>query len=224
MKLQVCLASLMLLIAPVAQAATVWATSVEEFVAGAGTRTPSGDNPLAALGAPTLNNGDFASLGDGGYMVVRIGSPGKLFNAVTLFEGTTACILSSGTCDNWPEQANVYVSPTFTATGMGLAADIASNGFTLLSPTVQNGGPITIPGLPNVRGTTLASAVDFSFVLIHDLSAALVGTPQRFTSNSAFDVVAVGGTPVPVPLPAAGWMLISALGGVAFISRRRKAA
>lgn len=221
MKLTALMAGLMLALAPAAQAATIWATSVVEYAPGAGTLAPLGANPANALGDPTLGGGNFASLGDGGYIVLDFG--GDLLQSLTVFERTNICGAAGGSCTAWPEQADVYVGISWTA-GLGdFATANAVNGFVQLFPTVQNAGPVTIPGLANVRGTTLASGVLFKQVVIVDRSAALPGNPDRFQSNSGFDVVAVGGV-APIPLPAAAWMLISALGGMALISRRRKAA
>jgi hypothetical protein len=201
--------------APSAHAATVWASQIVEYAPGAGSRAPRGADGNQALGGP---DSTFASLGNGGFIVVGFGANAKV-QGVTVLERTDGCQLSGGLCTQWPEQADVYVGSGWTA-GLGsFATANATNGFTFVG-TIRNGGQLTFPGISNVRGTTLDSLIYQQLALV-DRSAALPGNANRFSTNSGFDVVAVGATPV--PLPAAAWLLLSGMAGLGFVARRRGA-
>lgn len=77
------------------------------------------------------------------------------------------------------------------------------------------------------RGTTAVSGEQFSFVRVSDVPGG------QFSSGPTFagpDIDAIGaitsGAPVPmspVPLPAAGWMLLFGVGGLVAMKRRKKA-
>ncbi len=74
----------------------------------------------------------------------------------------------------------------------------------------------------NSSAAGVAGAV-FTFAGIFDQIMIVDTSPMGGGSVNGFDVDAVGVTPAPIPLPAGGLLLVTALGGLA-LARRRKAA
>lgn len=68
----------------------------------------------------------------------------------------------------------------------------------------------------------LASAPTAVRAVVVSISDVVFDSYVKSSALNAFEFANT--TTTPIPLPAAGWMLISALAGMGFISRRRKAA
>lgn len=168
-----------------AQAATIWATQVDDFTVGTGPIPVNRTNPDNALGAP---DGEMVSLGFGGELVVSFSrlfqSPGKLFE------------ITFGKTDNHIEIAEIFA-------GFG--------------GVFQSVATIDNSSAAGVAGATFTFAGIFDQIKIVDIS------PMAGGSVNGFDVDAVGVTPAPIPLPAGGLLLVTALGGLA-LTRRRKSA
>jgi hypothetical protein len=82
----------------------------------------------------------------------------------------------------------------------------------------SNQGPLDIqPGL--MGSTTFAQMVSLA---ASEILTITFGWTDAVGGGGQVTFTAVA-PPPPIPLPAAGWMLISALGGMAVLARRRKA-
>ena len=142
--------------------------------------------------------------------------------AVTLNPGPDAEVVaatSSFTFTNDTYGAPLSVSGFgFTFQNPISAATLNASTWTFTAPDTSVTGPINF--VASSLGSTFIAAVnipDFTVDVGQSFTIAFMlaqpGTSGSFSFNAT-----------PVPLPAAGWMLLSALGGVAAISRRRKAA
>jgi hypothetical protein len=168
--------------AATANAAVIYATSVDSYIQGSDTIS-GGIDPARlvtsnALGAP---DGKFLSLGLGGQLIVSFGrvftSPGELWE------------ITFGNRSGYLEEVEVY---------LGL------------------GGMFTFLG--NV--TNAVAANPFVFAGTFD-QIKLIDVSPDVPDRDGFDVDAIGVSPI--PLPAGGLLLLSALGG-ALLLRRRAAA
>lgn len=152
------------------------------------------DNALNALGAA-----------DGGFFELGFGSTAD-FTFGTLFNGdVTAFEVTFGTPGAFPEIVEVSV-------GLGAAPFTTIGTLTNSDASGANGGSLTITGgglFDTVRLTDM-SPVTSTFE--NDVNGNPVG---------GFDINAVRVSAVPVP--AAGLLLLGALGGFAGLRRRRKA-
>jgi hypothetical protein len=94
-----------------------------------------------------------------------------------------------------------------------------ASSYTFTPPGGPAGTPVNLSGTPTGTGSFFDIVTIPSFTILPGESFTFAYTlAQPGTSASfSFDVA-------PIPLPAAGWMLLSALGGTAFLSRRRKKA
>jgi len=75
-------------------------------------------------------------------------------------------------------------------------------------------------------GVRLVSAYNPTLGTYASASSVIAGAPADYNNNSGnwrFADVQIDGTAVaPVPLPASAWLMLGGLGGVGFLSRRRK--
>ncbi|MEP0569474.1 MAG: VPLPA-CTERM sorting domain-containing protein [Roseobacter sp.] len=197
-----------------AHAATVWATQIDVGDAGlaaagwdaeAQTYTTERDNPGDALGAPdvfTDTEGGFFSIPQLTAVVLGFGT---VFGGdANFFEVTFGC--GGPTC-SFAESIDVYaLNGAYTADDDGFTlADLQVLGFSLVA-SLSN-GPANVLG-----GATVNIGGPFSYLALVDTSSG----------GGAFDVDAVGVQPV--PLPAAGLMLLAGLGSLGAMRRfgRRK--
>jgi len=212
-----------LLFALPAQATTYWATSV---YSDSGVRTDGNDNeagrdnPSNALGTP---DGDFWSLGQGGISVFAFNPPGAFNDTVMTIEKTNGCtsVNSSGNCSNYVENAELYLysgpvvdfstysDGTFGPNGENsydFSTLIGDLGLSLVD-TIGNGDANTgyTYDLSGLGGS-------FLYVILKDVSS----------SPDGFDVIGVSVSAV--PLPPAVLLFGAALGGLGFVSRRRRKA
>jgi hypothetical protein len=104
---------------------------------------------------------------------------------------------------------------TGTVTGAGYQF-FDLNACILSGPTCTGGGG---GGVAGGQSSTV------SFDLTADAGTLLFGEFasrwQSINVNGLTSTV-VGGTPAPIPLPAAGWMLLAGLGGLGLVARRRR--
>lgn len=201
-----------------AEAATVFATEVDVgrslaggnvgFEATAQAFANNRNNPGNALGAPDqvgTNGAGFFSLGNGQAAVFGFGTSFGL--EATIFEVTFNCSLTNtGEC-SFRESVDVYAfngeyDPFDTTFGL---SDLLSLGFTFQA-SVPNGQASTD------GGATVAISGPFRYL-------ALVDTSKQAGDGFDIDAVSVSA----VPLPASGLFLMGALGGLAFLRRRRAA-
>ncbi|WP_420332248.1 VPLPA-CTERM sorting domain-containing protein [Roseibium sp.] len=193
-----------------ASAAPTYATQIDVGAAGlasAGwdavvqTNTIPRDNPGDALGAPDVvsdTEGGFFSIPQSTAVVFGFGT--AFSTAANIFEVTFGC--SGPTC-SFKESVDVYaLSGNYTPFDGAFDVNNLVNdlGFQLIA-SLQN-GPANEPG-----GATVAINGTFSYLALVDTSSGA----------GAFDVDAVSVTPV--PLPAAGLMLLAGLGGLGAMRR-----
>jgi len=152
------------------------------------------DNGLNALGAP-----------DSAFFELGFGST-AFFTFGTLFNGdVTAFEVTFGSPGAFPEVVEVAV-------GLGMAPFTTVGTLTNSDASGANGGSLTITGGGLFDTVRLTDMSPLTSTFENDVNGNPVG---------GFDVNAVRVSPVPVP--AAGLLLLGALGGFAGLRRRRKA-
>ena len=177
-----------------ADAATLWATSVE-YTQGSGITDLTRTNTANALGA---TDGSFLSLGIGGTAVFSFG---QQFTApVVIVEFN-----KSKSATNYYEAVEVY----------GLLLD----GTSVFLTTVEN-----IYAQAETGGYTISGDYVFDKLLLVDISEAGKNRDGfDIDSISVTAYVASGGeTIAPVPLPAAGFLLAGGMVGLAALRRRNR--
>ncbi len=225
-KVLIAAAGATLLFALPAQAATYYATDV---YADPGVRADGNDNqnerdnPSNALGAPDDN---FWSLGQGGISVFAFSPPGTFNDKVMTIERTFNCnsVNSAGNCSHYAEDAELYL---YSGPAIDFDADYGNGTF---GPNGENAYDFT--NLLSMAGIVFADTIgngeanteyefdlsgltgDFLYVILKDISP--------LSSPDGFDVVSVSVSAV--PLPPAVLLFGAALGGLGFLSRRRKKA
>jgi hypothetical protein len=157
--------------------------------------TPARANPDNALGAP---DGIFYSMGFGGTAVLGFGE--AFYQDATVWEVT----LQPGLGGDHDEAVDVFVGSSYLADSF----DITSFTFvgTINNKLAQGGQTLSFSGGP------------FSYLALVDVTEGMFPDSSSF---DGFDLDAVGVSPV--PLPAGGLLLLTAIGGLA-AARRRKAA
>ena len=157
--------------------------------------TPARANTDNALGAP---DDLFYAMGFGGTAVLGFGE--TFYQDATVWEVT----FEPGLSGDHDEAVDVYVGSSY----LGGSFDISS--FTLVgtinNKLAQGGQTLSFSGGP------------FSYLALVDVTKTLFPDTSSF---DGFDLNAVGVSPV--PLPAGGLLLLTAIGGLA-AARRRKAA
>lgn len=160
-----------------ARAATVLATSVDQYVQGAGV-VPARAVTANALGAA---DGRFLSLGLGGSATFGFG---------TRFSAPGAVVeVTFGDPRRAVESVDIY----------GLIGGVRS----------------LLGSLTNLDDGT------FRFTGVFDQLQFVDTTTAGGRGRDGYDIDAISVTPAPIPLPAAGSMLLIALGGLALMRRRR---
>jgi hypothetical protein len=190
-----------------AAASVVYATSVDwngdsVGVITSGTADSTRTNQVNALGAP---DGRFLQLREPGDTAI-FGFDTLFDLSASVFEVTFNCKQTTdGFCSGFEETLDVYTTTVDTFTGDQF--DLASNGWTKQG-TITNG---------NAQGggfVSLSIGGPFTFLALTDVSA----NPGS-NKDIGFDVDAVGVSAV--PLPAAAWMLLGAIGFLTAVARGR---
>lgn len=178
-----------------AQAATIFASSLEIITDGPRGTSNDRDNQNNAFGAA---DGSFFELGYGAVVEFQFGTP----TGQSFFGPGSVVEVTNGNADNWPEAVKIEV---------GMKGDASSFVTALPNPFTNTGSnSFTFSGI-------------FDTIRLTDMTLALFGTsPSTQSDGGGFDVDSIGVSPVPVP--AAGLLLLTALGGAAALRRRRKKA
>lgn len=168
----------------------------------AGAQAATLDTVFAVAGGPTLSDGIGTTIA-GPAGVSYVGSP----LGVSSSTGGPALLTA------------VFGGPP----GTFLATDLM--GTTLLSGTVLDfdDGPGTITALFSTSGGTLAGDFGslFQLTLTDSLfSDGTLGGPGVFSGTTSGQVTAAA----VIPLPAALWLMLSAVGGLVYLGRRRRRA
>ena len=183
--------------ATTSSAAVLYASQNDSFNQGTIVFThPGRDDPANALG---MVDGAFLSLGLGGDATFSFGTPAgaKFGSPGVVIEVTT------GVRANHVETADIYGVNGLIETLIGsITNSVATNMFTFSGFFTQLKLVDTSP-----PGSCKNPAKGFGCV----------------GSTDGFDIDSISVTPAPVPLPAGGLLLLTAIGGIA-VMRRRKAA
>jgi hypothetical protein len=155
------------------------------------------ENPNNALGAP---DDVFYAMGFGGTAVLGFGT--KFAKSVSVWEVTFEPVLSG----DHDEAVDVFVGSSYVNGSFDLSS------FTLVGQINNK--------LAQLGQTLSFSGGPFSYLALVDVTKDLFPVTQT-SSRDGFDLNAVGVSPV--PLPAGGLLLLTAIGGLA-AARRRKAA
>lgn len=171
-----------------------WATTITYEDDNSVARRGTSNDRDNALNALGPNDGNFFELGFRGSADFTFGK--KFKASAQIFEVTF------GSASSFPEAVDVYVGDG------GLFQFVAR----ISNVAAQGGGIVPLTGLIGSTFDTLR-LVDAS-----PLSSS--AQSDQLGRLGGFDIDAI--RVAPVPLPAAGAMLIAAIGGLAFLRRRRK--
>ena len=156
------------------------------------------DNPLNALGAPDADN-------SGGFFEIGFGSTVDLTFGVLFDTSTTVFEVTFGSPSGFPESADLWV-------GTGVGAGFSGSFVTRVSNVAAAGGAMIGLGAGMFETIRLIDTSPTS-----SSAQTINGQPV-----GGFDIDAVFVQEVaPVPGPAAGLMLLTALGGIG-LARLRK--
>ncbi|MFX0547401.1 VPLPA-CTERM sorting domain-containing protein [Roseovarius sp. S1116L3] len=220
-------------VAPMANAAAIHATSAEVIKDGPRGTADGRDDISNAFGEA---DGAFFELGYDAVVEFQFGTPtGQAFFAsgalieVTFNENPNwkeAVLIEvgrKGIADSFVAanptpfiNSETFDDPTFTADGVFDTVRLTDLTRTLFSGSANDG--VSGSGNP-IAGLGGGSSFTAGGAGSSDQSA---GLPSATGPTGGFDVDAI--TVMPVPLPAAGFLLIGALGGLAALRRRRKPA
>jgi hypothetical protein len=124
---------------------------------------------------------------------------------------------------------NVNNAAGWTNVGSLLTATVANNstGGSYQTDTINFAADgITSVNNDSTFGVRLVAAYNPTLGNYASASSVIAGTPAAYNNSSGnwrFADVQIDGTAVaPVPLPASAWLMLSGLGGVGFLSRRRQ--
>lgn len=147
----------------------------------------------------------------------RIGSSGAEYTAeITIDPGGTVPAVT----DSWDRaELNFFDVPTTQSQSGALGALTEAGG--IFTTTIT--GTVAAPQLAGGNYTAWLQ------VLFLDDRRAGINPDAIITMNLAFtNLLPVGGNPngdpPPIPLPAAGWLLLAGIGGLAAVARRRRSA
>ena len=180
-----CLATILAVPAATANAAVIYATSVDSYTQGTTTRI-TGFDPMRAVTANALGapDGKMLSLGFGGEAILSFGTvftgPGNIVE-ITFVNAITGALA-------YLEEVQVFLGV---------------------------GGVFSY--LTNLKNTTAVTGAPFAFSGTFD-QIKLVDVSPTGRSRDGFDIDSVSVTAIPVP--AAGLLLLSAIGGFAMLRRR----
>lgn len=154
-------------------------------------------NVQNAIGSPESDNGKFYSLGFEGDLTLAFGKQFSDPKNVMVWEVTYSATGNQPPADNHREAVDVYAILGVMETFIGT--------------------------LYNYGSDTLKASVPFEFIKLVDVTRREFNDMNGGTSSyDGFDVASVG--VAPIPLPAAGTLLLAGLGGLAALRRRKTAA
>jgi hypothetical protein len=114
------------------------------------------------------------------------------------------------------------ISTFFVTANSTQASALAASSVTFTDPDgmMTTTGFMPMPGMMGMMPIAFVQIPDFRLEIGESFSIAFdLMTPPMGLTSASFTLAAT-----PIPLPAAGWMLLSALGGMGILARRRRSA
>jgi hypothetical protein len=191
----------------------------------------------------TIGNGNVWRIRGGGSPTSQSGANGWSINAPEYSQGAQFNTSTAGYSNillsfNWASTAqgiaNLQVQyttngSTWTNVGSLLTATVgnSSTGGSYQTDTINFGalGITSVNNDPNF-GIRLVAAYNPTLGTYAGASSVIAGAPTDYNNSSGnwrFADVQIDTTLAPTPLPAALWLLVSGLGGLGAIARRRRA-
>lgn len=188
---------------------------------------PLASDPLVFAVGTTYTNGSITfSSTEKMQLVGTGGSPTSGFVPSDSPAGTTPTVLPFGNVfltGDFDDDTNMTMSFATNLTGISFdIADIDGSGGDLETFvfTAMLGGSVVDTVTKTGPGAVDGEVVEISFADMLFDSVSIVGTTPNGTRNIGWGIDNIETTPV--PLPAAGLMLVTALGGMAAMRRRKK--
>jgi hypothetical protein len=104
---------------------------------------------------------------------------------------------------------------SFSVSGSGMADDLGKVRWQV------DGMPVGGVGYSTITGTSPASAVGFLGSFTLDSMTPITVTAFDFSPLTSTTGITLSYTTSAIPLPAAGWMFVSALAGMGFLARKK---